>query len=96
MPSDKPPLDKLGLNLQGAKLSGLSARSCCKNGFCECRETPVIQIMQWGFSSKHLLEAQGSLQVPVQASAGNPDNPLILWHSGLQGNKDEKVRNESK
>lgn len=95
MPSDKPPLHKLWLNLQGAKLSGLSARSCCKNGFSECREAPVIQIVQWGFSSKHLLEAQGS-KVPVQTSAGNPDNPLILWHSGLQGNKGEKVRNESK
>lgn len=49
--------------------------------------------------TQYVLEAQES-KVPVSASgtpaAGNPDNPLILWHSGLQGNKGEKMRNANK
>lgn len=93
MPSDKPALDKLWLNLQGAKLRGLSACSCCKNRFFECREAPVIQIMQWGFSSKHLVQAQEArsqrrLQAPPQ-----PVTQIILWSADIQGFRKTKVRN---
>lgn len=94
MPSDKPALDKLWLNLQGAKRSGLNARSCRKNGFCECREAPVIQIMQWGLSSKHSIpwrlreaRSQCGFQAPPQ-----PVTYIILWSSDIKGFRQTKVR----